>query len=320
MEASQDAQPVTDAPGQIPIVDAHHHFWDPTKNPHPWLTDEPMIPFRYGDYSSIRGPFLPADYDAAASGFRVVGQVTMEGEWDEVDPVAESRWMAGLAAREGRPHAHVARAFLDRDDVETVLAGHAAVPLVRAIRHKPRAASAPDKVERAAPGSMSCPRWRAGYAMLARHALHFELQAPWWHAAEMLDLHAAFPETPIVINHAFLPADRSEAGLAGWRQALRLAASAPAISIKISGIGLKGRPWSLADNLPIIREIIEVFGPQRCLFASNFPVDGLCGSFATIYGGYLDATRDLSRADRLAMFRDNAVRVYRLALPAEAGA
>lgn len=299
----------------IPIIDAHHHFWDVGANYHPWLRDEPMIPFRYGDYAALRKNFLPEDYAQAAAGHRVVATVTMEGEWDEHDLVAESRWMSRVAAGSpNRPMAHVAKAILNRDDVEQVLAGHAALPIVRAIRHKPLAASAPDKVERGAAGSMSDPAWRRGYAMLRTHGFHFELQVPWWHADELLDLVAAYPETSVIINHTFLPADRSPAGLAGWRAALHRAAAAPQISIKISGIGLKGRLWSLDDNHMIIRDTIEIFGLDRCLFASNFPVDGLTGSFDTLYSGYKVATADLAVAERHKLFHDNAIRVYRLPL------
>jgi predicted TIM-barrel fold metal-dependent hydrolase len=87
---------------------------------------------------------------------------------------------------------------------------------------------------------------------------------------------------------------------------------APNVIMKISGIGIKGRPWTLADQRPVIDACIEAFGPSRCLFASNFPVDSLVGLLTTIYGGFLEATRDLAEAERIAMFHDNAVRVYRL--------
>ena len=300
---------------ELPIIDAHHHFWDLSLSRHPWLRPDVLIPFRYGDYSVIKKNFMPEDYRAVTGHHRVVASVTMEGEWEEDDPVEETRWMMEVVAKHGTPAAHVARAFLHRDDVEEVLAGHTAYPLVRGIRHKPVAAPAPDKVERGAPASMSDPVWRRGYALLARYGLHYELQAPWWHVDELLDLIDAHPDTPVVINHTFLPADRSPEGIAGWRQALKRAASAPQVSIKISGIGLPGRPWSLEDNRQIILDTIEIFGVDRCLFASNFPVDGLCGSFETIYDGFKEATRDLPRSDRLKLFHDNAIRVYRLSIP-----
>ncbi|WP_239451533.1 amidohydrolase family protein [Elioraea rosea] len=306
---------------ELPIIDAHHHFWDLQHNPHPWLRDEPPIPFRYGDYSALRGRnFLPPEYDAVASGHRVVATVTMEGEWDPADALGEGRWMADLAARTGRPAAHVAQAWLDRDDVEAVLAASAAIPLVRAVRHKPRAAPTPDRVERGAAGSMGDPRWRRGYALLAKRDLHFELQTPWWHLDEALALIEAHPDVPVVLNHTGLPADRSDEGLAGWRAAMRRFASATQASVKISGLGLRGRPWRIEDNRAIIRETIGIFGARRCLFASNFPVDGLCGTFDTIYRGFKEATADLPVADRLALFHDNAIRIYRLALPLAAEA
>jgi len=305
----------------LPIIDAHHHFWDLARNPHPWLRDDPPIPFRYGDYTALRGRnFLPDDYDAVACGHRIVATVTMEGEWEPADTLGEARWMTGLAARSGRPAAHVAQAWLDRADIEAVLAAYADMPLVRGVRHKPRAAPGPDRVERGAKGSMGDPAFRRGYALLAQAGLHFELQAPWWHLDEALDLIDAHPEVPLILNHAGLPADRSAVGLAGWRAAMQRLAAAPQVAVKISGLGLAGQPWRLEDNAGIIRETITLFGAGRCLFASNFPVDRLCASFDAIYRGFKAATADLPLADRLALFHDNAIRLYRLGLPLAAAA
>ena len=309
---NRDAEATLDR--DLPIIDAHHHFWDPARNYHPWLRDEPMIPFRYGDYSAIRGRYLPHEYAEDAAGHRVVAHVTMEGEWDEATPVAESRWMDEVATGYPRLLGHVARAFLDRDDVDEVLAGHAAIALVRAIRHKPTAAARPDLVAPGAKGSMSDPAWQRGYRMLQRHGLHFELQAPWWHVDELLDLIARVPETPVVLNHCFMPVDRSDAGLAGWRRALVRAAAAPGVTIKISGIGIRGRRWTLDDQRPVIDACLEAFGPERAMFASNFPVDKVVGDFDTIFTAYKAATATLPLADRLRLFHDTAVRVYRLPL------
>ena len=299
----------------LPIIDAHHHFWDLGHKAHPWLVGEPISGFRYGDYAAIRRNFLPDDYRRVTAAHNVVTTVTMEGECDETDLVAESRWMAEIAARHGLPAAHVARTILHADGAADELARHAAFALVRGIRHKPAAAPSPDRIERGTPGGMSDPNWRRGYAALARNGLHFELQAPWWHVDELLDLISVFPETPVVINHAFLPADRSAEALPGWRAAIKRAAGAPQVTMKISGMGIKGRPWTLEEQRPIIRDLIEVFGPDRCMFASNFPVDSLVGSFDTIYGGFKAATADLPWSDRVKLFHDTAVRIYRLHLP-----
>lgn len=85
------------------IVDAHHHFWDPVANDHPWLREDPMIPFRYGDYSSIRRRFMLDDYDRATEGWDVVATVTMEGEWTPSDPTRRSHLDAAPARRHRPP-------------------------------------------------------------------------------------------------------------------------------------------------------------------------------------------------------------------------
>jgi predicted TIM-barrel fold metal-dependent hydrolase len=210
------------------------------------------------------------------------------------------------------PSALVAQAWLDRRDVADVLAAQAAHPMVRGIRHKPAAAASPSEITRGAPGSMGDPEWRRGFALLERHGLSFDLQTPCWHLYEAAELAAAFPRTAIVVNHTGLPADRSAAGLAGWRHAMRAAASCPNVAVKISGLGQRDRPWTLEANQPVIRDAIEIFGVDRAMFASNFPVDGLVGRLDAIFAGFRRAVADLPPADQRKLFHDNAVRIYRL--------
>ena len=132
---------------------------------------------------------------------------------------------------------------------------------------------------------------------------------------------ALAPEIPIILNHTGLPADRSAEGLAGWRAALARFAELPQAALKLSGIGLKGRPWRLEDNERIIKDAIEIMGPSRCMIASNFPVDGVCGDFDTIIGGFRTAIAGFTEAEQRAMLAGNAVRIYRLdpAIAAAAG-
>jgi predicted TIM-barrel fold metal-dependent hydrolase len=296
----------------LPIVDAHQHFWDLERNYLPWLCDEPMIPFRYGDYSALRRRYLPQDYFRDAAGHAVVKTVYVEIEWDPRDPLGETTWLQEIIAQSGFPHAIVAGARLDDPEVETVLAGHAALPRVRGIRHKPRAAAAPAEVQIGAPGSMGDPAWQRGYALLERYGLSFDLQTPWWQLAEAAALARDFPRTQIILNHTGLPADRSADGLAGWRQALATLAAEPNAAVKISGLGQPGEPWTIEANGPIVRDAIRIFSVDRCMFASNFPVDSLCADFDTIFTGFKAMVADLDRAEQLKLFHDNAVRIYRL--------
>ena len=291
------------------VVDAHQHFWDPLTNYHPWLRDEPPIPFRYGDYSALRQPYLPADYLADAAPWRIEQTVYIETEWDPRDPAGEMAYVDQLRRATGLPTVAIGQAWLDADNCAAVLEQHAAWPFVRGVRHKPRANPAPHG---GAPGGMQDPAWRRGFARLKPLGLHFELQTPWWHLHEAAMLARDFPDTPIIVNHAGLPADRSAAGIAGWKQAMRVAADCPNIAVKISGIGQAGVPWTVAANRDIVLTTIDLFGAARAMFASNFPVDRLTASFATIFEGFDTITRDFTAAERRALFRDNAERLYRM--------
>lgn len=297
-------------PDTFPIIDAHHHFWDVETNYHPWLRDEPMIPFRYGDYSSIRKNYLPEDYFADANGLNIVKTVYVETEWDPTDPIGETRWVTALNERTGFPNAVVAQAWLDRADADDVIAAQAEFGLVRSVRHKPAAATRPEDAIAGAPGSMGCEIWRRGYAALGDNGLRFDLQTPWWHLGEGAQLAKDFPGIPIILNHAGLPSDRSDSALARWEDALHEFAANQNTTLKISGIGLPGAPWTAASNSRVVRTCIDVFGVDRCMFASNFPVDGLAGSFRTIFDGFREIVGDLDDADQRKLFHDNAARVY----------
>jgi predicted TIM-barrel fold metal-dependent hydrolase len=140
--------------------------------------------------------------------------------------------------------------------------------------------------------------------------LRFDLQTPWWHLAEAAALARDFPDTQIIINHTGLPADRSADGLAAWRAAMARVAECPNVAVKISGIGVRGQAWTADANRAVVMTTIALFGVDRCMFASNFPVDSLCASFDDIFDGFAAITRDLSPDERARLFRDNAIRIY----------
>jgi predicted TIM-barrel fold metal-dependent hydrolase len=288
------------------IVDAHHHFWDLDKNYYPWLQDEPMIPFRYGDYSAIRKNYMPADYHKDASGYDIVGSVYVEAEWDRKTPVAEMQYIDALRRAEKLPTVAVAHAQLESADAGQVLEQQAQFSFVRSIRQKPSANAAPG----GAAGGMTDTVWRRGYALLRKFGLRFDLQTPWWHLSEAAELARAYPDTQIILNHTGLPADRSPQGIEGWKRAMTTLAQCPNVAVKISGIGVPGKAWSADNNRSIVLTVIDLFGASRAMFASNFPVDSLCGSFSEIFGGFRAIVSDFSAADQRKLFRDNAIRIY----------
>ncbi|MEM7428486.1 MAG: amidohydrolase family protein [Pseudomonadota bacterium] len=296
---------------ELPIIDAHHHFWDLSLGKHPWLCGDERIPFRYGDYSPICRDYLVEDYLGDAAGHNVVKTVHMEAEWSPDDPVGETKWLHALHDETGYPHAVIGQAWFAREDIADVLAGHAAYPLVRSVRQKPAAAASPEAFVPGSPGSMADPAFRTGYAHLAKHRLHYDLQTPWWHLGEAADLARDFPDTLIILNHTGLPADRSDEGLAGWREAMERFAGEPNTAVKISGIGVPGKKWTAELNGGIVLKTIDIFGVDRCMFASNFPVDGICATYDEIFTSFKQTVAGFGEADRRKLFHDNAARIYR---------
>lgn len=299
----------------IEIVDAHQHFWDLGGALHyPWLQDSPPIPFRYGDYAKIRRSYLPDDFRRDTARQKVVATVHMEAEVRRDQQVAETRWVHELAERYGFPNAAIGHAHFEADDIAEVLKGPAAYPLTRGIRQKPRTSAAAETIVPGAPGTMSDPAWRRGLARLMDHDLHYELQVPYWHLREAAELAAALPALRIVLNHTGVPGDRSEAALARWRDGMAALAAQSNVRVKISGIGLVGLPWTIEDNRPIVLAVIDLFGVDRCMFASNYPVDSICASYDTIFDGFKAIVAHLPPADQRKLFRDNALREYRIRL------
>jgi len=292
-----------------PVVDAHQHFWDPSANDYPWLRPGERIPFRYGNYDALKRRYLPPDYLADAHGQDVRQTVYVEAEWTPDDPIGETRYVSNVAAQYGLPNAIVAQARLDRADVADVLAAQAAFPLVRSVRHKPGGPATPGDAGRTL---MSDETWRRGYALLARHGLNFDLQTPWWNLHEAIALARDFPATTIVLNHTGLPSDRSETGLAGWRTAMAALATQPNVRVKISGLGQPGQSWTAAANGWIVRETIAMFAADRCMFASNFPVDSLCADFTTIFDGFREIVQDLPVEAQARLFCGTAREVYHI--------
>lgn len=224
--------------------------------------------------------------------------VYVETEWDPRDPLGEMRYVERLRRETGFPTVAVAQAWLDRADLGATLAGLARFEFVRGIRHKPR------------PGQMREAHWRSGFAQLSRQGLRFDLQAPWGQLDEAAQLARDFPGASVILNHAGLPADRSREAIAGWKNALRALAACPNTAVKISGLGVAGQAWTAQSNREIVLAAIDIFGTGRSMFASNFPVDGLCASFDAIVTGMRAILRDFSALEQRAIFHDNAVRIY----------
>ncbi|TDG04921.1 amidohydrolase [Paraburkholderia guartelaensis] len=297
------------------IVDAHHHLWrlDGALR-YPWLQDayDPAH-FILGDYASICRDFDVDEYRHAAGGAPVVASVHVEAECARDDALAETRWLHEVAARAPLPSAVVAWVDLLAGDAEERLAEQAAYPLVRGVRFKPRTSAVPGGMLDG-PGTLDDPRWPRALERLASHGLSWDLRVPFWHLAEVAQRLSDAPPVDVVLEHAGLPWDRSEAGLAAWRQGMEALAALPRVAVKLSEFGLRDAEWNEAENRRIIADALAIFGARRCMFASNFPVAGLRVSYPALMHTFAQAldTCGWSLAEQHAVWHDNAIRIYRI--------
>ena len=296
------------------IVDAHHHLWQLSDGPlyYPWLQDPRPHDFFLGNYASLKGDYLPPDYRRDSAAHNVVKTVHVEAECRRDQQVAETCWLTGLNARYGMPNAIVAHAWFDTANAEEILAQQKAFPLVRGIRSKPVTSRSPGESVAGAAGSMQDPKWLAGLRLLRKYDLSWDLRVPTWHLEEAAQVARANADIPVVLNHTGFPWDRSEPGLALWRRGMQALAACEQVCCKLSCLCLQEGAWDYEGNRRIVLEAIDIFGIDRCMLASNFPVDGLRVSYDRMFRDFKHMTAELSTSDRRKLFHDNATRFYRL--------
>ena len=308
-------------------IDPHFHLWDLGERPNPNLgpdVERDLPVYHAADYLRDMGR-LPPSLELAASVHveTVVGQ--MEGGFP-LDEVAETRFVRDQMEPTGRPFAIVAYAHLARDPrhTEQVLDRHlaAAGERLRGVRmilnhHPGDPALTWPQVERG--DFLGDPVFRESLALLGERGLSFDLQCNPHQLAGAAAAFADCPGTPVVIGHLASFHDSGDPGYERmWREGLAQMAALPHVSMKLSMVffcapGYHQDASQEARAKDLVRQAIEIFGAGRCMFASNYPVDGVQGiDVPTLYGRFLDWTADLPPADRASLFYDTAARVYRL--------
>ena len=294
-----------------PIVDAHMHLWDFDRHYYAWLQDTPLPNNPAGDMAPIAKPYGLDDYLADTKGWNVVQVVHVECGLPPKHQVSETDWLQSIADQRGVIGGIVAGANLDDPGVEAVLSAHAARKNVRGIRQIVNWHKDPAKTY-GPTDKLLDDQWRKGFALLAKYGLSFDLQLYASQMATAAALADAHPDIPLIVNHAGMPTDRDEVGLDAWREGMAALALRPNVSCKISGLAMIDRSWTTASLKPFVLQVIETFGLERCMFASNFPVEKVHGSFGAFYAAYDAITADFSHDEREALFAGNARRIYRL--------
>ena len=319
---------------EIPICDPHHHFWDQRTGriPHQrYLLDELAADVNSGH--NVRSTV----FVEARSMYRASGP-------EEMRPVGEVEFVQGLAAASAsglygpcRAAASiVGHANLNLGDrVEPVLeALRAASPSrFRGIRHSVTWDPHPEIEVTSAhrqKGQLASDNFRTGARVLARMGLSLEGWMYFPQLPELADFAKAVPDLTIILNHIggllrVGPYANRDDVMTAWRNGIAAVAESPNVVVKLGGIGMPrtGFDWhardvpasseELAESMaPLMNYCIEQFGPDRCMFESNFPVDKVSYSYNVMYNAFKRLSRGYSASERAAMFHDTAVRVYRV--------
>jgi predicted TIM-barrel fold metal-dependent hydrolase len=159
---------------------------------------------------------------------------------------------------------------------------------------------------------MTDPVWLSNFARLASLGLSFDLQVFPSQLLDAASLAAAHPDTSIVLDHAGMPIRRDSEGFDQWRAGMVALAANPNVSVKVSALGTNDHHWTRESIRPFVWETIEIFGTDRTMFGSNFPVDSLYSTLHELYAAFDELTMSLSRPERVQLFASTAARFYRI--------
>jgi len=290
-------------------VDAHHHIWRQADLP--WLVG-PMQPRIFGPYELIRRDYTIEEYLDDVAGSGVSQSVYVQTNWAKDGFEDEAAWVQRTADQHGFPHAIVAYADLAVGDARPQFDRLAKYPLVRGIRMQLHWHENPLYRFAAHPDLCSDANIRANVARLADYGWSFDLQV----FADQMTGAAALaencPSVTFILQHAGMLEDLSPTGRDEWRSGMvRLAACSNVVS-KLSGLGTfihRNDPAHVAD---VVRETIAIFGAERCLFGSNFPIEKLWTDYRALVAAHEAAIQGFDEGARAQVMGETARRVYRL--------
>lgn len=277
---------------------------------YPWLMARGVKRF-FGNPAPIQKNYLPGDLLNESPRWRPTKSVHIQVGAADGHSLRESQWLQSQADLSGLPNAFVAFVDLASEDSAARIDEQKQLPNFRGVRQIIGRHEAEDRVTRSGE-LLADPKFKEGLKQLVESDLSFDLQlVPGQHQAAW-KLFSTLPELRVAICHCGSPWDQSPAGLKQWKQGMRRFAELPNIYCKTSGLGMFNPQWTLADLRPLVEEVINLFGPERVMLGSNFPVDKLYKSYDAIWSAYEVLTQGLRLEEKELLFAGNAERFYRI--------
>lgn len=288
---------------RAPFTDTHVHFHDFSypKLEWEWLRPEAPPDPDLGDYGAIKAQrYLPDDLLAETRFQGVERVVHVQAAIGSADPVEETAWLQRHADRVGIPHGIIGHANLQDPALADTLRRHMAYQNFRGIRDLRYDDYLTDEA------------WRRGFGLLEANGLVYCDDPLLEHMRLLADLSARHPGATVCIDHAGFPRRRDAEYFRQWREGMRELAKVPSTVVKISGLGQCDHSWTVDSLRPWVRECIELWGPNRAFFGTNWPVDRLFSSYGDVLDAYWQLIPDLKEQERTNLFSSNARRIFRL--------
>jgi predicted TIM-barrel fold metal-dependent hydrolase len=282
------------------LIDTHIHLWDLNHLTYSFLqANDPAEEAILGDYSALRSRnYLIADYLADIRDCGVAKAVHVQAALGHPRPVEETAWLQDIARSADFPHGIVGFCDLRADNVEEVLDAHQQFQNFRGIRMLGTG------------GMLEDARFQRGFACVAERGLVYDLEAFLADFPAAHRLASKFPGARIVLEHTGMPLQRTAEYFHRWRTGMQLLAGAENIVCKISGLGMTDHRWTVASIRPWVEAAIDAFGPQRCMFGTNWPVDSLYSSYRGVVDAYREIIQPCSRDEQVQLLRGTAETVY----------
>lgn len=292
------------------IVDAHHHLWDLDVCRYPWLMEHGVHRF-FGDPTPIQRNYLVDELKRDAADYDLLGSVHIQVGVASGDEINESAWLEGVADEHRLPNAIVAFCDLVAPDALQNIERQTQFSRFRGVRQILGRSIAEDALTGSAQ-LIENPKWRDNLATLSDLGLSFDLQLIPPQAMQVSELLAELPDLRVAVCHAGSPSDHSESGYASWHDGMRALAGLPNVYCKISGFGMFDHTWTVDSIRPYVEGCIDLFGPERSMFGSNFPVDKLYRTYEEIWEAYASIVGGLTVEEQQMLFVETASQFYHL--------
>ena len=291
------------------IIDAHHHLWDINLHDYPWLKKDSKNP--------LSKNYLIDDFEKDIGKLEVVKSVHVQGEMNHQNSLDETKWLQEISDKESsnKPNAIVAYEDLTSSKLIENLENQKIYKNLRGIRQILNYSETDSRLniyDGVDKNFLTDEKWLSGFSILSKYNLSFDLQVWPSQLLKSYELAKDFPESLIILNHTGCPLlnnkknDENE-----WYEGMKKLSESENIAVKISGLFMRGNPGDKYLE-EIIKETINLFGVNRCFFASNFPVDSLKITYKDLWDYFLEVSKNYTATEKEKLFNENAASYYRI--------